>query len=175
MVTFISSRFPRVKLFSRLMTLLMVRWIASQWRCRRYGFLRLVMTGMPCLKSMTFSFNLGTTSLWGKPMHFQIIENTDDAEKCANPIIIYKYTCIPTHSCTCECMCTHTLEYALWKYVFMHAHACLYVNVWACIFEFTFIIIPLFRFVLFSSMNLVCLVNTLSCIKTYWDFLNSTV
>lgn len=129
MVTFISSRFPRVKLFSRLMTLLMVRWIASQWRCRRYGFLRLVMTGMPCLKSMTFSFNLGTTSLWGKPMHFQIIENTDDAEKCANPIIIYKYTCIPTHSCTCECMCTHTLAFPLWKYMcsYMHMHVCMWM------------------------------------------------
>ena len=62
-----SMRLPSVKLFSLLSDLPMIFSMASQWRFFRDGFLRLVMTGMPCLKCRTTSFSLGTTSLLGKP------------------------------------------------------------------------------------------------------------
>lgn len=65
--TFISKRLARVKFLSLAMDFWISLSISCQCRAFRDGFLRDVITGMPCLNSVTFSFKIGRTSLDGKP------------------------------------------------------------------------------------------------------------
>ena len=57
-----------MKYLSRTIRVPITFWIASQCLVLSAGFLRLVMTGMPCLKLTTFCFNLGTTLFGGRPV-----------------------------------------------------------------------------------------------------------
>ena len=66
-LTFISRRLARVKFLSLAMDFWMSLSMSCQWRAFRDGFLSDVMTGMPCLNSVTFSFRIGRTSFEGKP------------------------------------------------------------------------------------------------------------
>ncbi len=65
--TFSCNRFPRVKALSLRTLVPMMSWISFQCLSRNALFLRLLITGMPCLKFITFSFNWGTTGFGGRP------------------------------------------------------------------------------------------------------------
>ena len=56
-----------MKYLSRTMRVPITFCMASQCRVLSAAFLRLVMTGIPCLKLVTFCFSLGTTLLGGRP------------------------------------------------------------------------------------------------------------
>lgn len=66
-LTFISKRLASVKFLSLAMDFWISLSISCQCRAFRDGFLKDVITGMPCLNSVTFSFKIGRTSLDGKP------------------------------------------------------------------------------------------------------------
>ena len=66
-ITFSCRRCPNVKYLSRTIRVPITFCIASQCLVLSAAFLRLVMTGMPCLKLITFCFSLGTTLLGGRP------------------------------------------------------------------------------------------------------------
>ena len=60
-------RCPRVKYLSRTIRVPITFCMASQCLVLKAEFRKLVMTGMPCLKLVTFCLSLGMTLLGGKP------------------------------------------------------------------------------------------------------------
>lgn len=72
-ITFSFRRCPSVKYLSRTIRVPITFCIASQCLVLSAAFLRLVMTGMPCLKLITFCFSFGTTLLGGRPESEQML------------------------------------------------------------------------------------------------------
>ena len=73
LITFSCRRCPNVKYLSRTIRVPITFCMASQCLVLSAAFLRLVITGMPCLKLITFCFNLGTTLLGGRPTKEQML------------------------------------------------------------------------------------------------------
>ena len=72
LITFSCRRCPSVKYLSRTIRVPITFCIASQCLVLSAAFLRLVITGMPCLKLITFCLSLGTTLLGGRPKKEQM-------------------------------------------------------------------------------------------------------
>lgn len=83
-ITFSFRRCPSVKYLSRTIRVPITFCIASQCLVLNAAFLRLVMTGIPCLKLITFCFSFGTTLLGGRPVSEQMLI-TLNSVLCKNP------------------------------------------------------------------------------------------
>lgn len=94
LITFSCRRCPSVKYLSRTIRVPITFCMASQCLVLSATFLRLVITGMPCLKLITFCFSFGTTLLGGRPKKgqmpttFSVLDQM--AVKCVTAKPLYK-------------------------------------------------------------------------------------